>query len=148
MIQNLHGHALERVTGTFSLFGVYAMGVFSNHDRGKMVGTLATATLVKVEDVTFLERVNKVMEIMYSVAQRTDLTVVGVAQHQFEPKGATGVLLLSESHFCIHTWPELQKCTVDVHTCTSDRGLPIRVITLLREEIGGIVKRLEVIDRL
>ena len=104
VIKNLHGHALKRVTGTFPLLGVYAVGFDPDHGKIKMVGTLATATIVEIDNVTFLERVNKLMEVMHSVAERTDLNVVGVAQHQFEPKGATGVLLLSESHFCVHTW--------------------------------------------
>ena len=43
--------------------------------------------------------------------------------------------------------PEMKKCTVDVHTCSNDRVLPIRVITLLREEVGGVIGSLEVVDR-
>ena len=37
--------------------------------------------------------------------------------HQFEPQGLTGIILLSESHISIHTWPEHGMAAVDVFTC-------------------------------
>lgn len=37
--------------------------------------------------------------------------------HQFNPYGLTGIVLLSESHISIHTWPELGSATLDVFTC-------------------------------
>ena len=37
--------------------------------------------------------------------------------HQFEPQGLTGMILLSESHISIHTWPEYGTAAVDVFTC-------------------------------
>ena len=70
----------------------------------KMVGALAAGTLQDVDDILFLKTVDRLMEVMYTVARKADLTVVGVASHQFMPEGATGVLLLAESHFCVHTW--------------------------------------------
>ena len=39
---------------------------------------------------------------MVQVARDCKLTVVSKAFHQFEPHGATGVLVLSESHFSEH----------------------------------------------
>ena len=40
--------------------------------------------------------------------------------HQFTPHGLTGIILLSESHISIHTWPELGQATLDVFTCGSN----------------------------
>ena len=37
--------------------------------------------------------------------------------HRFEPQGLTGIVLLSESHISIHTWPERGEAAVDVFTC-------------------------------
>jgi S-adenosylmethionine decarboxylase proenzyme len=45
------------------------------------------------------------------------LQIVGDAFHQFESSGATGCVLLAESHVAIHTWPELLSVTVDVYVC-------------------------------
>lgn len=42
--------------------------------------------------------------------------------HQFDPYGLTGIILLSESHISIHTWPELGQATLDVFTCGKHRS--------------------------
>ncbi len=37
--------------------------------------------------------------------------------YQFDPVGATGVVVLSQSHISIHTWPEYNYLAVDVFSC-------------------------------
>jgi spermidine synthase len=37
--------------------------------------------------------------------------------HQGEPGGVTGMLLLAESHLAVHTWPERAGVTLDVYVC-------------------------------
>lgn len=39
--------------------------------------------------------------------------------HKFSPQGVSGVVVISESHLAIHTWPELGYAAVDVFTCGS-----------------------------
>jgi len=46
-----------------------------------------------------------------------ELTVLGELQHKFEPQGLTSVLVVSESHLSIHTWPELEYAVLDVVSC-------------------------------
>jgi S-adenosylmethionine decarboxylase len=36
---------------------------------------------------------------------------------RFSPHGASGVVILAESHVAVHTWPELGFAAVDVFTC-------------------------------
>lgn len=45
------------------------------------------------------------------------LAVVAEAFHQFPAAGATGALVLAESHLAIHTWPELDAVTLDLYVC-------------------------------
>jgi len=45
------------------------------------------------------------------------LLVVAEAFHQFPGAGATGALVLAESHLAIHTWPELDSVTLDLYVC-------------------------------
>jgi S-adenosylmethionine decarboxylase proenzyme len=49
------------------------------------------------------------------------LTVVAEAFHGFgtaeTPAGATGAVVLAESHLAVHTWPELAGATVDIYVC-------------------------------
>lgn len=45
--------------------------------------------------------------------------VVGSQVHHFEPQGASGVVLLAESHVAFHTWPERGFVALDIFTCGS-----------------------------
>ena len=54
------------------------------------------------------------------VARSAGLTVLGRASHDFEPQGATALLLLSESHLTAHSWPEEGYVAVDLFTCSAD----------------------------
>lgn len=44
-------------------------------------------------------------------------TIVNSNFHMFEPQGVSWVVVLSESHFTIHTWPEHGYAAVDMFTC-------------------------------
>jgi len=65
----------------------------------------------KLNDVHFLK------EVMYEAATRCGATVVGESFIQFSPQGVTGVLVLSESHLSIHTYPEEGFAAIDCYTC-------------------------------
>src|SRR5262249_51847481 len=49
------------------------------------------------------------------LVEAAGLTTVGVSFHQFDGCGFTGCVVLAESHLAIHTWPERQGLTLDVH---------------------------------
>jgi S-adenosylmethionine decarboxylase len=65
----------------------------------------------------------KVQEIMVNAALEAGAEVREVAFHKFSPQGVSGVVVISESHLAIHTWPELGYAAVDVFTC-GDRVNP------------------------
>lgn len=52
--------------------------------------------------------------IMMDAAKKAGCAIVAVKSHQFNPIGATCFVLVAESHFSIHTWPEHHKALVDV----------------------------------
>ena len=56
---------------------------------------------------------------------------------QFEPQGATVLVMLSESHLSIHTYPERGFAAIDCYTCgeTVDPQLAIDyLVSVLRPE--------------
>jgi len=55
--------------------------------------------------------------LLEKVVEEAGLTPLSCAAFDFEPQGASVVLLLKESHIAIHVWPELCKMTVDIHVC-------------------------------
>jgi spermidine synthase len=50
------------------------------------------------------------------------LHVVGARFHQFESGGFTGVVLLSESHVAVHTWPDQAGVTLDIYVAQAEPG--------------------------
>ncbi len=50
--------------------------------------------------------------------------------HTFTPHGVTGIVVIAESHFAIHTWPEYGFAAVDLFTC-GDSVDPWRAFTQL-----------------
>lgn len=55
------------------------------------------------------------------VCSTPGLSAVGQVFHQFgsaaQPAGATGAVILAESHLAVHTWPELAAVTLDLYVC-------------------------------
>ncbi|NMB45141.1 MAG: S-adenosylmethionine decarboxylase proenzyme [Firmicutes bacterium] len=60
---------------------------------------------------------NLVESIMVEAALAAGAEVREVAFHKFSPQGVSGVVVISESHLTIHTWPELGYAAIDVFTC-------------------------------
>lgn len=82
-----------------------------------------------------LSSVNEVEAIMLRIVDQCQLTAVNHCFHQFEPEGVSGVVILAESHFTIHTWPELNYAAVDLFVCQELRS-ESDFISLLRNGFG------------
>lgn len=54
---------------------------------------------------------------MITAALKVNATIVGAFFHKFSPTGVSGVVVIAESHFSIHTWPEEGYAAVDFYTC-------------------------------
>ena len=57
------------------------------------------------------------INLLSSAAIVSGATVITTVHKKFEPQGVTVLILLSESHISIHTWPERGEAAVDVFTC-------------------------------
>ncbi|EPY2283885.1 adenosylmethionine decarboxylase [Clostridium sporogenes] len=55
--------------------------------------------------------------LMMESALKSGAEIREVIFHKFNPQGVSGVVIISESHLTIHTWPELGYAAVDVFTC-------------------------------
>lgn len=58
-----------------------------------------------------------VQEIMINAALEAGAEIREYVFHKFSPQGVSGVVVISESHLAIHTWPELGYAAVDIFTC-------------------------------
>ncbi len=61
--------------------------------------------------------VKKVEEVMMAAAELSSATIIKPFFHKFSPYGISGVIIIAESHFTIHTWPEYGYAAVDIFTC-------------------------------
>lgn len=72
-------------------------------------------------DGALLREVASLRALCLSACVGPGLTVVAEAFHGFgtagAPAGATGAVVLAESHLAVHTWPELGAVTVDIYVC-------------------------------
>lgn len=75
--------------------------------------------------------------IMKRIAERNQFTVVNSAFHQFEPIGTTGVLVLAESHFSAHTYPEDNRVYIDVFCCSPNFDAKL-CAKIIEEEFSAI----------
>ncbi len=67
-----------------------------------------------------LNDLERIREILVSAALSAGAEVLDTTFHRFSPQGISGVVVISESHLAIHTWPELGYAAVDVFTCGDD----------------------------
>ncbi len=68
-------------------------------------------------DPNILNSLDKVEKYMVDAALECGATIVQKCFHMFNPYGVSGVVIISESHLAIHTWPELGYAAVDLFTC-------------------------------
>lgn len=71
-----------------------------------------------------------VSKVMTQAVQASGATMIKPFFHQFAPQGVSGVIIISESHFSIHTWPEYGYAAIDVFTCGQviDMNLAVEVL--------------------
>lgn len=68
-------------------------------------------------DPDLLDNIEYIKLTLEEAARRTGAKILQTIAHKFEPQGVTALVMLSESHISIHTWPELGKAACDIYTC-------------------------------
>lgn len=102
--------------------------------------------LVGFIEGVWVSKATHLQAIMMRIAEKCGLTVVSQAFHQFEPHGATGVLVLAESHFSAHTYPELNKIYLDVFCCSEDFDPEFCIVTI-EEEFSAFKGTWKIVNR-
>ncbi len=62
----------------------------------------------------------KVKKAFRKAANDSGATVLDHSFHTFQPQGVSGVVIIAESHFAVHAWPEHDYAAVDLFTCSED----------------------------
>jgi S-adenosylmethionine decarboxylase len=107
---------------------------------GQLVIADAHSTYERLNDPEFLR------DAMMKAATAGKLNILDVDIHRFEPHGISAVLVLQESHFSVHTWPEHGYFAVDVFSCGNE-GDPVKAMDAFLEAMGATEKKVMKFDR-
>ncbi|MBL3539633.1 adenosylmethionine decarboxylase [Aminivibrio sp.] len=83
-----------------------------------------------------ISQVDRLQEILVEAAKRAKTQVWSVSFHRFPPDGVSGVVVISESHLSIHTWPEVGYMALDIYTC-GEESKPQVAVDYVLEQIGA-----------
>jgi S-adenosylmethionine decarboxylase len=70
-------------------------------------------------DFNLLNNEKLLQEELQKAAIKCGATVLKVISHEFQPNGVTVLVMLSESHITIHTYPDKGFAGIDCYTCGS-----------------------------
>jgi S-adenosylmethionine decarboxylase proenzyme len=79
-----------------------------------------------------VESEKEIEKILITAAKKSHNTPLDVKIHKFAPRGITGVVLLTESHISIHTWPEFGYAAIDIFSC-GKKALPFEGLAYLKK---------------
>lgn len=60
---------------------------------------------------------DRIETILLTSARESGATIISSSFHRFDPQGVSGVVIIAESHFTVHAWPEHNYAAVDIFTC-------------------------------
>jgi len=64
-----------------------------------------------------LDDLEAVKQILLEAARKSQATIIDYSFRKFSPQGISGIIIIAESHFSIHTWPEYSYAAIDIFTC-------------------------------
>lgn len=81
--------------------------------------TLGTHLLVELWgcDAELINSASFVENTLVDAAITSGAHVLHSSFHEFSPQGISGVVIISESHLTIHSWPEFGYAAIDIFTC-------------------------------
>ncbi|HEY41820.1 MAG TPA: S-adenosylmethionine decarboxylase proenzyme [Dehalococcoidia bacterium] len=112
------------------------------------MNALGRHLLMELEDCNeeTLNNLEALKAAMLTAADEAGATVMGESFHRFSPHGISGVVVIAESHLCIHTWPEYGYAAADIFTCGTTVQ-PEKAAEVLVEKLGARKHSLQEIPR-
>jgi S-adenosylmethionine decarboxylase proenzyme len=92
------------------------LGSLCAGDDHEFYGRHLIASYLGCDEAAIMD-VQELCDVMMDACKESGAQVLGHTFHVFPGNGLTMVILLSESHASIHTYPEHGACFVDIFTC-------------------------------
>lgn len=91
-----------------------SLGVMAEQEEVQVDELCSYAVDVWVRDPAILVDETALVELLRSAATAGNATILGETGHVFPNGAVTAVLVLSQSHLSIHTWPEFSLANIDL----------------------------------
>lgn len=91
---------------------------------------------IKYSETDAADSIGFYKDLLYGLSKALDYNVLRSSFYKFKPQGVTGILLLSESHMSIHTWPEKKFAIFEMVTC---RRFGLKEKNLLLKKLADIL---------
>ena len=78
----------------------------------------------------------RLREILVNAAKAAGMDVRSIYFYKFSPTGVSGIVIVSESHISIHTWPEHGYAAIDVYVCGSSSN-PEKALEEILKKVGA-----------
>ena len=83
-----------------------------------------------------ITNVVQLQDILVEAARRAHAQVWSVSFNRFPPNGVSGVVVISESHLSVHTWPEESYMALDIYTCGA-KTEPMVAVEYVLDQVGA-----------
>jgi len=80
--------------------------------------------------------VAELQDILVEAAKQAKAQVWSVSFNRFPPDGVSGVVVISESHLSVHTWPEENYMALDIYTCGT-KSMPFKAVEYVLNKVDA-----------
>lgn len=105
-----------------------------------ILGELYGVSFEKVNNLDFMEN------LLRRGAEAANATICGTIVKKFKPQGLSILILLSESHVSVHTYPEKESIFFDIFTC-GIKCKPYKFVEVIENELKPSEKNIKVVER-
>lgn len=95
-------------------------------------------------NIDILNNIELIERIFIDAALEAGAEIREVAFHQFAPHGVSGVVIISESHLTIHSFPEHGYASIDVYTCGDKVDPTVAVEYIAKSLESKISEKMEI----
>lgn len=103
-------------------------------------GTFALGRQLTIEYYECTKKVllskDLVEKALLKAADESGATIISSSFNEFSPQGISGVVVIAESHFTVHAWPEHDYAAVDIFTCGDNMDLEV-AINSMKDSFGS-----------
>lgn len=84
--------------------------------KSNPIGNEITCIMYGIDDAVLSDH-KKIEQLLLESAAQENFNILDKKFYAFRPHGFTGILLLTESHIAIHTYPEYNSLVFNLYSC-------------------------------